>query len=220
VTPKPEKLDHVALHVSDPETVAGLILAQLPFRILEETDEFFLVGRDPMLGKLTLFHAEPPREPGVLERVGIGIPCGTVERTIDLGDGLQLRLVPTDPEGEVELDHLALVIPDPAASARAWLEFGFEPAAKGRGGVPRVRVGEQHIELHAGSPARTSRPLLNHVGLRVDSLEDARRSVEALGLDLNRVVEAENSRALFLSGPDGVELEYIEHKPSFAFAFA
>jgi len=214
----PHKLDHVALYVSDPDGVAARILSQLPFRIIEESDDFVLIGRDPMLGKLTLFHAEPPRELGVLRSVGIGVPCATLERTIHLDDGLRIELVPADPEGEVELSRISLITDDPATSAREWLRLGFGPAPKGQNGVPRVRLGAQHVELHAGTPDPTSRPLLNHLGLLVESLDDVRRSVESLGLDVSREVDAENSRALFLAGPDGVELEYIEHKPSFALA--
>jgi catechol 2,3-dioxygenase-like lactoylglutathione lyase family enzyme len=216
--PRPSKLDHVALYVSDPEGVAARILSQLPFRIIEETDEFVLIGRDPELGKLTLFHADAPREAGVVRGVGIGIPCATVERTVDLGDGLRLELVPADPEGEVELAYLAVHTPDPAASAKAWLEFGFEPAPKSAREVPRVRLASQYVELHASTPDHTDRPLLNHLGLLVDSLDEVRRSVDSMGVAVNREVDAENSRALFLDGPDGIELEYIEHKPSFALA--
>jgi hypothetical protein len=216
VNPNPRKLDHVALYVGDPEAVAAQILAQLPFRIIEETDEFVLVGRDPLLGKLTLFRADPARQRGRLLRVGIGIPCGTAERTIDLDDGLQLELVPADCDGEVELRHIALATPEPAASARAWLEFGFEPAPRGRGGVPRVRVGHEHIELHAATVEPAERPLLNHIGLLVDSFEDVRRAAEDRGLDVTREVDADSSCALFVRGPDDVEVEYIEHKRSLA----
>jgi catechol 2,3-dioxygenase-like lactoylglutathione lyase family enzyme len=218
MTPHPNKLDHVALYVSDPEGVAARILSQLPFRIIEESEEFVLVGRDPELGKLTLFHADSPREAGVVRSVGIGIPCGTVERTIDIGDGLRLELVPADPEGEVEVVHFAVVTPDPASSAREWLQFGFAPAPKSTDGVPRVRLGSQHVELHTARPEPTDRPLLNHLGLLVDDLDELRASVDSMGVAVNREVDAENSRALFLDGPDGVELEYIEHKPSFALA--
>jgi catechol 2,3-dioxygenase-like lactoylglutathione lyase family enzyme len=216
--PRPHKLDHVALYVSDPEGVAARILSQLPFRVIEESDEFVLIGRDPELGKLTLFHADPPREAGVVRSVGIGIPAATVERIVDLDDGLRLELVPARPEGEVELAHLAVLTPDPASSAKAWLEFGFEPAPKSSSGVPRVRLGAHSIELHVGTPEPTGRPLLNHLGLLVDSLDEARSSLDSMGVTVNREVDAENSRALFFDGPDGIELEYIEHKPSFALA--
>jgi hypothetical protein len=211
-------LDHIALYVSDPDGVAARILSQLPFRIIQESDDFVLVGRDPELGKLTLFRADPPREAGVVRSIGIGIPCGTVVRETDLGDGLRLELVPSDPVGEVDVAHIAVVTPDPASSARDWLRFGFAPAPKSTNGVPRVRMGSQHVELHAGTPEPTTRPLLNHLGLLVESLDELRGSVESMGVAPNREVDAENSRALFVDGPDGIELEYIEHKPSFALA--
>ncbi len=218
MTPQPNKLDHIALYVPDAGGVAARILSQLPFRIIEESDEFVLIGRDPELGKLTLFQADPPRRAGVVRSIGIGIPCATVERTIELGDGLRLDLVPADPEGEVEVSYLAVVTPDPASSAHDWLQFGFAPAPKSASGVPRVRLGSQHVELHAGTPDPTSRPLLNHLGLLVESLDELRAWVDSMGIAVNREVDAENSRALFLDGPDGIELEYIEHKPSFALA--
>ena len=214
----PTKLDHVALYVGDADATAASILAQLPFRVIEESDDFILLGRDPELGKLTLFRAEQQREPGVLRRVGIGVPCAAAERTIELGDGLELQLVPSAPEGEVELAHLAILTPDPSASARAWLEFGFGPAPKGQDDVLCVRIGDQHLELWRGSPEPTTRPLLNHVGLLVDSVDGVLRTAQERGESVSRLVDAENSRAVFLRGPDGVELEYIEHKPSFAYA--
>jgi catechol 2,3-dioxygenase-like lactoylglutathione lyase family enzyme len=213
-----DKLDHVAVFVTDPDAVAARILSQLPFRIIEETDEFVLVGRDPMLGKLTLFAADGPREPGLLKSIGIGIPCGTVERPLDVGEGLELVLVPSDPDGEVDLDHVVLATPDPIASARAWLQFGFEPAPKGANGFPRVQLGEHCVEFRAGSPRQTDRPLLNHLGLQVESADDARRTARAQHVHVTKEVDAENSRAVFVRGPDGVELEYVEHKPSFAYA--
>jgi catechol 2,3-dioxygenase-like lactoylglutathione lyase family enzyme len=218
--PNPQKLDHVALYVTEPEAVAARILAQLPFRVIEETDDFLLLGRDPELGKLTLFGAEGPgaREPGPLRSVGIGVPCATVERTLQLDDGLLLELTPSDPAGEVEVDHVKLLVPDPAASARHWLALGFQPAPKGTDGALRVTLGASHMALYPGSAPETDRPLLNHLGVLVASFDDVRHSAEEQGLEVTKVVDADQSRALFVRGPDGIELEYIEHKPSFAFA--
>jgi catechol 2,3-dioxygenase-like lactoylglutathione lyase family enzyme len=213
-----EKLDHVALFVTDPEAVAARILAQLPYRIIEETDEFVLVGRGPELGKLTLFGEGGPRERGVLKHVGIGIPGGTEERTRDVGEGLELSLVPSDPEGDVDLHHVAFVVVDPERSARSWLEYGFEAAENTPEGVRRVRLGDAYVELHPGSPTETDQPLFDHLGLLVESVEDVYREVEGHGYHVNRTVDGEDSRAVFLRGPDGIELEYIEHKPSFALA--
>ena len=211
----PTRLDHVALYVSDPQRAASALLARLPLRILEETDEFVLVGRRPELGKLTFFEAPPPREAGPLVRIGIAVPCAMASSRVDLGEELIVQLVPGPREGEVDLDHIALRVPDPDASARAWLDLGFERAER-VGPIERVRLEDTFVELHPGSPAPSRRPLFNHVGLLVESVEEARSGVAEVGLEIRRFVEAENSRALFLSGPDGVEVELVEHRPSFA----
>jgi catechol 2,3-dioxygenase-like lactoylglutathione lyase family enzyme len=220
VTPNPQKLDHVALYVTDPEALAARILAQLPFRIIEESDEFVLVGRDPDFGKLTLFRAEQSgtRGPGQLLSVGIGVPAATVERTLYFDDELHLELTPSDPSGEVEVDCVTLLVPDPAESARQWLALGFQPAPKAASRALRVKVGAQHVQLQPGTPRPTERPLLNHLGVLVPSFDHVQRAVAQEGLDVTDVVDAENSRALFVRGPDGVELEYVEHKASFALA--
>jgi catechol 2,3-dioxygenase-like lactoylglutathione lyase family enzyme len=216
-TLKPRKLDHVALWVSDPEDAVSTLLARLPFRVLEEGDDFLLVGRSPDHGKLTFFDAPGPRERGALVRVGIGIPCGTERTTIELADELRVELVPAAPSGEVDLDHVTLQVPDPGESIRAWIRLGFE-RDEIAGTVQRARLGGSYVELQPGAPAPTGRPLLNHLGLLVPSIEDVRAAVTELDLPVSREVDAENSRALFVTGPDGVEVEYIEHKPSFALA--
>jgi catechol 2,3-dioxygenase-like lactoylglutathione lyase family enzyme len=213
----PRTLDHAALWVSDPGETAGILLSRLPFRVLEEGDDFLLLGRAPEFGKLTLFEAPGPRERGALVRVGIGIPSGTERTSIELGDELRVELVPSDPHGEVGLDHVALEVPDPGASVREWMRLGFE-RDEIAGTVQRVRLGDSYVELHDGAPAPPDRPLLNHLGLLVDSIDDARSAIFHLGLAVNEEVDAENSRALFVTGPDGVEVEYIEHKESFALA--
>jgi catechol 2,3-dioxygenase-like lactoylglutathione lyase family enzyme len=212
------RLDHVALFVSSPEKTAELLLRRLPFRVLERADDFVLVGRSPSLGKLTLFSAPPPRERGALVRLGLATPCGTERAALELTDGLVLDLVPAAAEGDVDLHHVALEVADPAVSAHAWARLGLERAEGDGDGAERVRLGSTVVELYPGRPAPTDRPLLNHVGLLVDSIEDVYRGVAERGIEVTREVDAENSIAVFVAGPDDVEVEYIEHKPSFALA--
>ncbi len=199
--------------------MAQSLLARLPFRVIEETDEFVLVGRSPELGKLTLFRARGPREPGSLMCVGIGIPGATASTTLAAGEGLEIELVPSAPDGEVDISHVELRVPDPLASVRTWLACGFE-RARTLGRAERIRLGGTHLVLHPGpAPApEVTKPLLDHVGLLVDSIEETRRAVANLGFEVEREVEGDDSWALFVRGPDGVEVEYIEHKPSFALA--
>ncbi|HXF98501.1 MAG TPA: VOC family protein [Gaiellaceae bacterium] len=215
---RPERLDHVALYVSDPERAAAQLRARLPFRVLERTDRFVLVGRAPELGKLTLFAAPGPREQGLLAGIAIGVPCGGERVPVELDEGLPLELVPAPPDAEVDIREVALRVPDPEASARAWRALGLREATAGPEGEPRLRVGEAFLVLRRGAAPAAERPLLNHVGLLVSSVEEARREARARELEVERDVDAPSSRALFVRGPDGVEVEYIEHKPSFALA--
>src|SRR6185312_2132406 len=62
-------LDHVALWVADRDPLARFACEHLGMHVVDRTDDFTLVGADARRGKLTLFAAEGPREPGVLERV-------------------------------------------------------------------------------------------------------------------------------------------------------
>ncbi len=214
---RPQRLDHLALYVADPQAVTQNLLSRLPFRVIEETDEFVLVGRSPELGKLTLFRAPGPRERGSLVNVGIGIPCATASTTLVAGEGLDLELVPSAPDGDIDISHIALRVPDPVKSVRTWLAFGFERAGT-VGPAERVRLGSTYLVLHPGPVDETRRPLLNHLGLLVESADETRRAAANLGFEIEREVEGDESLALFVCGPDGVEVEYIEHKPSFAFA--
>ena len=209
---RPSTLDHVALWVADRETIAARVTAALDLRVIERTDRFTLLGADARRGKLTLFDAEGPRERGALKRIGlrVGSLAGLDER-LDLGEGLELTLVEAETDSDYDLDHVALVSRDPAAAASAWEAFGFTPA-----GENRVEVGGAFLEIHEGDPGAPERPLLNHIGVLVESVEEHVADAEELGIEIDDVVDAPNTRALFVWGPDRVKLEYVEHKASFS----
>jgi hypothetical protein len=42
------------------------------------------------------------------------------------------------------------------------------------------------------------------------------REAERRGMEVDDVKDAPNTFAVFLRGPDGVRVEYVEHKPGFA----
>src|SRR4051812_34312868 len=65
----PNSLDHVALWVADRDALSDLLCGSLGMHVIERTDTFTLVGVDALLGKLTLFAAEGPRDPGALAEV-------------------------------------------------------------------------------------------------------------------------------------------------------
>ncbi len=173
--------------------------------VIERTDAFTLVGADARRGKLTLFAAEGPRERGALAHVAFRVPGGGPD--LELGDGLVLRAV----DGEPDLDHVALYAADPDGAARDYAQLGFRAA-----GPARLELGGAYVELRAGDPGRPERPLLNHLGLLVDSAEAHRDEAERLGLEVEDFVDAPNTLAVFVRGPEGVRVEYVEHKPTFS----
>ena len=209
---QPQTLDHVALWVASRERMAADAVTRLGLRVIEQTERFTLLGADARRGKLTLFDAEGPRERGALERIGLRVTSlEGREPTIDLGEGLEVVLVEAETDSELDLDHVALRAADPDAAAREWERLGFAPAGPGR-----LEVGGAFLELTPGDPGDPKRPLLNHLGVLVDSVEEHRAEAEELGVEIDDLVDAPNTLALFVWGPDRVKLEYIEHKPSFS----
>ena len=155
---KPTSLDHVALWVADRDRIAAFATAHLGMHVIDRTDRFTLVGSDARRGKLTLFEADGPRERGALAHVGFrvsdlaaaraSLPSGTPE-VFDVGEGLLVTLVEGETDVEYDLDHVALLSPDPDEAAREWLRYGFSPA-----GGARVEAGGAFLELHEGEPGK------------------------------------------------------------------
>jgi catechol 2,3-dioxygenase-like lactoylglutathione lyase family enzyme len=207
----PRTLDHVALWVADRERIAEAA-GRIGLRVIEQTERFTLLGAAARRGKLTLFDAEGPRERGALERIGLRVSSlEGREPVVDLGEGLELALVEAATDSELDLDHVALVSADPAAAALEWQALGFTPVDDGR-----LEVGGAWLELRQGDPGSPERPLLNHLGVLVDSVEEQQAEAEELGVEIADFIDAPNTLALFVWGPDRVKLEYIEHKPSFS----
>ena len=209
---KPLTLDHVALWVADRERMTATAVERLGLRVIEQTDRFTLLGADARRGKLTLFDAEGQREQGALARIGLRVSSlDGREPVVDLGEGLEIVLVEAETDSELDLDHVALHANDPEAAARGWKQLGFVPTDDGR-----LEVGGAYLELIPGNPGEPERPLLNHIGVLVDSDDEHQAEAEELGVEIDDLVDAPNTLALFVWGPDRVKLEYIEHKPSFS----
>ena len=198
---QPTSLDHVALWVTERDVIADFAVQQLGMHVIERTDRFTLVGWDARRGKLTLFEADGPRESGALRHIGLRVPGG--RDSVELPDGLMLTFV----DGDGDLDHVALRSPDPERAARGWLSYGFAPA-----GPRRVEVGGAFLELVEGDAPDVEKPLLNHLGVLVDEAAPA----QELGVEVADVVDAPNTFAVFVWGPDRVKLEYVEHKATFS----
>ena len=223
---KPKILDHVALWVGDRDSITDFVTERLTMHVIEKTDKFTLVGTNARRGKLTLFDAESPRERGALKHIALrvndldealgGLDGVDVAREnggayFDVHEGLRLGLVEADTDVDYDLDHVALFSARPEETAQKYKEFGFAPDAE-----TRVAVGGAFVEFHPGEPGEPERPLLNHLAVLVDSadatLEDAKRA----GMEVADVVDAANTLAVFVWGPEHVKIEYVEQKPTFA----
>jgi catechol 2,3-dioxygenase-like lactoylglutathione lyase family enzyme len=212
----PKTLDHVAFWLADREPIADFVTTELPLHVIDRQDNFTLVGADARRGKLTLFDAEGPREQGAFKHVALRVseqPDG--ETAFDLGQGVTLRLVEAPTDSEYDLDHVALYSADPRATAEAYERFGFDAAPPSPDGHPRVEVGGAFIEFHPGNPGSPEKPLLNHLAVLVDSVDEHIAEAEEMGV-VDNVVDAANTRAVFVWGPERVRIEYVEHKPEFA----
>jgi catechol 2,3-dioxygenase-like lactoylglutathione lyase family enzyme len=221
-------LDHVALWVADRDRLAEFAYAYLGMHEIERTGNFTLVGADARRGKLTLFAAEGPRDPGVLERVVLRVSDlaialerlpGEVEVNDEAGvarlegpEGLGLGLIEaSDPGVEYDIDHVVLRVPDPERTHQGLAQLGLVPDGAGR-----LVVGDKSVRLTQADVAEGERPLLNHIALLVDSgqaqLEEAKRR----GIEIAEVRDAANTFAVFVWGPNRIKLEYVEHKPTFS----
>jgi catechol 2,3-dioxygenase-like lactoylglutathione lyase family enzyme len=221
---RPKTLDHVAFWVADREPIVELATRHLGMHVVDEQDTFTLVGSNARRGKLTLFDAEGPRERGAIKHVALrvsdleaaraALPNGAGDE-LEIGEGISVRLVEAPTDVDYDLDHVALYTPDPESTAEEYLDLGFEPTERGPDGHPRVEVGGAYVEFHEGDPEDSDRPLLNHLAVLVDSADEHTEEAEDRGI-VDRVVDAANTRAVFVWGPDRVRIEYVEHKPGFA----
>jgi catechol 2,3-dioxygenase-like lactoylglutathione lyase family enzyme len=209
-------LDHVAFWLADREPIADFVTSKLGLRVIDRQDNFTLVGADARRGKLTLFDAEGPRQQGAFKHVALRVSSlDGQESEFDMGQDVKLILVETPTDSEYDLDHVALYSVDPAQTAEQYERYGFDSAEPSADGHPRVEVGGAYIEFHPGSPGDPEKPLLNHLAVLVDSVDEHIAEAEEMGV-VDNVVDAANTRAVFVWGPERVRIEYVEHKPEFA----
>ena len=217
---EPRTLDHVAFWVADRAPIVAFCERHLGMHVIAEEANFTLVGSNARHGKLTFFDADGARQRGPLKHVGLRVsdlaaarsdlPAGVGE-VFDIGEGIDVTLVEAATEVEYDLDHVALWAADPSVTAEEYLRYGFDPA-----GPARVEVGGAYLELHEGDPSQGDRPLLNHLAVLVESADEVVADARELDIEVESVVDAANTYAAFLWGPDRVRIEYVEHKPTFS----
>jgi hypothetical protein len=220
-------LDHVAVWTPERDALAEALIDCCAMHEIERTDEFTLVGGDARRGKLTLFDADGAREPGPLERVVLRVPSVDEARqrletagfevraddgtpTFEAPSGLPLALVPADDGGVADLDAVVLRLREPDAAAGELESMGLERVGDD------LRVADKRVVLHGDGGPEPARPLLNHVAFLVDEAHEVEVEARERGLEIDKVVDAENTRAVFVWGPERIRLEYVEHKPGFS----
>jgi catechol 2,3-dioxygenase-like lactoylglutathione lyase family enzyme len=223
---RPKTLDHIALWVADRDGIAEFLEQRLTMHVIERTDKFTLMGTNARRGKLTLFDAEGPRERGALKHVafrvndleaalreldGVGVDREDGSAYFDVHEGLRLGVVEGETDVDYDLDHVALFSETPEETATSYADFGFAPEDE-----TRVEVGGAFVEFHPGEPGDPERPLLNHLAVLVDSADETLEEAKQTGIDVADVVDAPNTLAVFVWGPEHVKIEYVEQKPTFA----
>jgi catechol 2,3-dioxygenase-like lactoylglutathione lyase family enzyme len=228
---KVQKLDHIALYMGDRDAAADFLTSHLGLHVVDRTDRYTLVGAGGRLGKLTLFDAPERSEPtpGPIDRINMRVtdpgsaaarlPEGTEVEANDGGydfagpEGLPFALVPG--EGtftDYDLEGLVLRSGDPEGSANAFVDMGFASGDD----ATTVNAGEYRLRLVPSASGGGAQSMLFHLGCLVDSAEDHRRQAEERGLEIQDFVEGPNTVAVFVRGPEGVSVEYVEHKPTFS----
>jgi catechol 2,3-dioxygenase-like lactoylglutathione lyase family enzyme len=221
---RPKTLDHVAFWVDDRQPIVDFLTDHVGMHVIDEQDAFTLVGSDARRGKLTLFDADGPRDQGAFKHVALrvsdlaearkALPDDSADE-VELPEGVHVRLVEAPTDVEYDLDHVALYSADPQATADEYVKLGFERTEPSTEGHPRVEVGGAYVEFHPGDPGDPEKPLLNHLAVLVDSADEHTAEAEDMGI-VDNVVDAANTLAVFVWGPERVRIEYVEHKPGFA----
>jgi catechol 2,3-dioxygenase-like lactoylglutathione lyase family enzyme len=228
---KVQKLDHIALYMKDRDTAAEFLTSHLGFHVVDRTDRYTLVGAGGRIGKLTLFDAPEGTTPssGVIEHINLRVadPEFAADRlpkeaSVESCDGGYLFTGPEElpltlvaGEGnftDYDLEGLVLRSGDPEASAREFMKMGFAPGED----AATVKAGEYRLRLVPSASGKETQGMLYHLGCLVDSAQDHRREAEEQGFEIQDFVEGPNTLAVFVRGPEGVSVEYVEHKPSFS----
>jgi catechol 2,3-dioxygenase-like lactoylglutathione lyase family enzyme len=229
----PTKLDHVAYWVADRQPIAEFATAHLGMHVIDQTEKFTLLGSNARRGKITLFDAEGPRERGALGHVAFrvtdfGAALAQLPQDLELEqprpgeayfgvtEGVRFGLVEADTDVDYDLDHVALLSANPEETAAEYGSLGFGAAPPGPSGSPRVEVGGAWVDFQPGEPGEPEKPLLNHLAVLVDSADEHIAAANDLGVEIDDVVDAPNTYAVFLWGPERVRVEYVEHKPTFS----
>ncbi len=213
-------VDHVALAVADVGALAVFLCDHLGMHELERSGDSMLVGADARATGIRLVAAEGPREPGALARLVLRV--GDVQRAVAaLSDVAEVQEDAPDivtfegPEGlglgfallagggiDYDVDHVILRVADPEETRVALAEVGCVPRGQ------TLHVADKRIELQELS-AWTERPLLEHIALRVASIDAVAAQARQRGLAIYEGL-TEDALIIVLPGPERVKLGFVE----------
>ncbi|CAA9490026.1 MAG: hypothetical protein AVDCRST_MAG67-1287 [uncultured Solirubrobacteraceae bacterium] len=215
-------LDHVALSVADPAALAAFLCDHLGMHELSRSADVTVVGAGDRAATLVLVAADASREPGALERLVLRIadveravaalPAGTAVE----GDRLELATF-QGPEGlglgftmvagggiDYDLDHVVLRVSDPDQTRAALAEAGWVPRGQA------LHVTDKYVTLNA-SPQHSEHPersLLDHIAVRVDSVDAVAAQAHVRGLEVDERV-ADDAFGIVLPGPERIRLHFV-----------
>ena len=217
-------MDHVALSAADPDAMAAFLCDHLGMHELAREPGTTVVGAEDRAAAVSVTAADEPREPGALARLVLRV--ADVERAIAAlpagtgveGDRIERADFP-NPEGlglgftlvagggiDYDLDHVRLRVCDPDQTRAAFAEVGFVPRGQA------LHVADKYIQL-AGAPGCTDRPLLRHIGLRVDSIEAVAARARDGGQELDERAAQQDTFATVLPGPERIGLLFVRQPP-------
>lgn len=213
-------LHSVGLAVSDPAAVAAFLCDHVGMHELERTPGRAVVGAGDRAATLALIAAEGPREAGALRRLVLrvadvqravaALPAGTAvegdlieQAGFEAPEGLRLGFTLVAGGGiEYDVDHVRLRVAEPELTTVALAEAGFVPRGQA------LHVADKYIAL-SGSPARTERPLLDHLAVRVASVEAVATKASERGLAIDERA-ANDACGVVLPGAEQIRIHFLE----------
>ncbi len=213
-------LDGVGLALSDPTAMATFLCDQLGMHELDRTPGRVVVGAGDRAARLTLVAAPGPREPGALRRLILRVAdvpravAALAPGTSVAGDQLE-RAAFDGPEGihlgftlvagggiDYDVDHVRLRVADPELTRVALAEAGFVPRADA------LQVADRYVALSA-TDDRAERPLLDHIAVRVGSVEAVAAQARARGLAIDGRAP-DDAFDIVLPGPEQIRLRFVD----------
>ena len=107
---------------------------------------------------------------------------------------------------DYDVDHVCLHVAEPELTTLALAEAGFVPRAQA------LHVADKHIVV-SGAPGRAERPLLDHIAVRVASVEAVAAKARERGLSIDERAP-DDACAVVLPGPEQLRLRFVEQTPA------